>query len=195
MPWANDGGGEWNATRCSPLANDPNQVGELCMVEGSGTSGIDDCDLGLVCWQVDPETNIGVCHSMCGSEPPFCEPPLVCGEVEIAPMCIEPCDPLDPASCPEGQACGFFMSTVLVCQPAPEGSAEGTPCDAAMVCEPGTLCSYDAALDCGNGVGQGCCAVPCDLGDPVACVDPEICVPWFPLPPPPELAYLGVCAP
>jgi hypothetical protein len=195
MPWANDGGDEWNATRCSPIADAPTQAGELCTVEGSGTSGIDDCDLGLVCWQVDPETNMGVCHAMCGLELPDCEPSLVCGGDDFVPLCIEPCDPLDPASCPAGQACAFFLGTALVCQPELDGAAEGMPCDAAIVCDAGTLCSYDAALDCGNGVGQGCCAVPCDVNDPGACAGLEICVPWFPLPPPPELAYLGICAP
>ena len=76
MPWANDGGDEWNATRCSPIADVPTQVGELCMVEGSGTSGIDDCDQGLVCWQVDPDTNVGVCHALCEPGLPGCESPL-----------------------------------------------------------------------------------------------------------------------
>ena len=66
MPWANDGGDEWNGTRCSPIAKDPGPLGGPCLAEGSGTSGIDDCDLGLVCWQVDPKTNQGVCHAMCG---------------------------------------------------------------------------------------------------------------------------------
>ena len=34
--WANDGGGAWNATRCVPVDDDPDQVGEACNVEGSG---------------------------------------------------------------------------------------------------------------------------------------------------------------
>ncbi len=28
MPWANDGGGSWNATRCSPLDPNPSAVGD-----------------------------------------------------------------------------------------------------------------------------------------------------------------------
>jgi hypothetical protein len=50
MPWANDGGGSWNATRCTPLAEDPRQPGEPCTVEGSGVSGRDDCDIRAMCW-------------------------------------------------------------------------------------------------------------------------------------------------
>src|SRR5262245_46725118 len=30
MPWANDGGSEWNATRCSPLDPDPAHPGDQC---------------------------------------------------------------------------------------------------------------------------------------------------------------------
>jgi len=194
MPWANDGGTDWNSTRCSPIADNPTQAGDVCLVEGSGWSGIDDCDLGLVCWQVDPQTNQGICHPLCtfdGAQH-VCETPLACTEVDVMRICIQPCDPLDAASCPEGLACAF-MGSSLVCQ-AEGPTTAGMPCDAATVCEAGTLCSYDAALDCGNGVGQGCCAVPCDVNDPVACTEPEVCVPWFPLPAPPALAYLGVCA-
>ena len=195
MPWANDGGTEWNSTRCSPIAEGPGQPADVCLVEGSATSGIDDCDLGLVCWQVDPKTNQGVCHALCGPGG-TCEGALACAAHDFVPLCVEPCDPLDPASCPAGSACGFFMGTELVCTLAPEGSAAaGEPCDPSTACTAGTLCSHDPALDCGNGPGVGCCATPCDVDDPAACMGPEICVPWFPFRPPPELAYLGVCAP
>ena len=47
MPWANDGGNSWNATRCSPLDPNPGQPGDACTVEGCGVSGIDNCDIGL----------------------------------------------------------------------------------------------------------------------------------------------------
>jgi hypothetical protein len=70
----------------------------------------------------------------------------------------------------------------------------GQPCGPMLACEPGTLCSYDPAVSCGNELGMGCCAVPCDVNDPMACTGMEVCVPWFPLRPPPELAHLGVCA-
>ena len=56
MPWASDGGNSWNATRCVPIAPDPNAPGEPCTVEGSGVSGLDDCDGTSMCWDVDPDT-------------------------------------------------------------------------------------------------------------------------------------------
>ncbi len=36
MPWANDGGNTWNATRCTPIDDDPRSVGEPCTVVESG---------------------------------------------------------------------------------------------------------------------------------------------------------------
>ena len=75
MPWADDGGGVWNSTRCVPIAPDPRQPGERCTVEESPSSGIDDCAAHSLCWFVDPATNVGVCIAMCsGTEAnPTCE--------------------------------------------------------------------------------------------------------------------------
>jgi hypothetical protein len=196
MPWANDGGDAWNAWRCSPVFDDPGAPGEPCTVEGSGTSGIDDCDVDTICWQVDPMTNQGVCHAICEATGGMftCAEPFECTLLDGGvPLCVQTCDPLTP-SCPAGQACAF-MGADLVCQPVlGEAAALGEPCGPALACEPGTLCSFDPVISCGNAPGMGCCAQPCDVNDPVACTEPEICVPWFPLRPPPELAYLGVCA-
>jgi Mg-chelatase subunit ChlD len=74
VPWANDGGGEWNATRCSPIADDPAAAGKPCTVEGGPTSGIDDCSQGSLCWDVD-RTNEGTCVSMCTGDAsnPMCQ--------------------------------------------------------------------------------------------------------------------------
>ena len=64
VPWANDGGSEWNATRCSPVADDPGAPGDPCTVQGGPTSGIDDCDQQAYCWDVDP-ANQGTCVAIC----------------------------------------------------------------------------------------------------------------------------------
>lgn len=198
MPWANDGGAAWNAFRCSPIANEPNAPGEPCTVEGSQWSGIDDCEEDAICWQVDPRTNEGVCHAACsvfddGSI--VCPDPLACAIFDAGvPLCVQSCEPLTP-SCPQGQTCTFTFGG-LACQPVLGDSvAEGQPCGPEVACELGTLCSYEPTLDCTDEPGVGCCAEPCDLDDPAACDGTEICVPWFPIDPPPDLAYLGVCAP
>lgn len=106
QPWANDGGASWNATRCSPVAEQPNAVGEPCLVESSPVSGIDDCGVGALCWVVDAEALTGVCVAQCsGTEAaPVCEGDLACAVVApgIAAVCVETCDPGAPACTGEG---------------------------------------------------------------------------------------------
>ncbi|MBL8948932.1 MAG: hypothetical protein JNK45_37515, partial [Myxococcales bacterium] len=109
MPWANDGGSSWNATRCSPLEPDAGGPGEPCTVEGSGVSGIDDCELGAMCWNVDPETNMGGCVAFCiGDEAnPLCA--NECDQCNIGGdsvliLCLPQCDPI-AQDCGEGLGC------------------------------------------------------------------------------------------
>ncbi|MCA9704283.1 MAG: hypothetical protein KDK70_00340 [Myxococcales bacterium] len=109
MPWANDGGPVHNATRCAPVDPDPVSTGEVCTVEGSGFSGIDDCALGQMCLGVDEVTLEGRCVELCGGSEaaPTCDTPgSACTLVFQLPLplCLVPCDPLDPM-CPEGHAC------------------------------------------------------------------------------------------
>jgi Mg-chelatase subunit ChlD len=91
MPWANDGGTEWNATRCSPIADDAVPTGKPCMVEGGPTSGIDDCSAGALCWNVDP-SNAGTCVPMCqGDESnPMCATDQWCyvGDEASVAVCL-----------------------------------------------------------------------------------------------------------
>lgn len=118
-PWANDGGTEQNATRCAPVAMDPAQPGDACAVEGSGVSGIDDCDVAVLCYEVDEKSLEGTCVQMCqGSEAEpqcpegtwcsimnegvlsLCLPDELCVEDEVCQcMCGDAVDP----DCEEGQ--------------------------------------------------------------------------------------------
>lgn len=183
MAWVDDGGDQWNAARCTPLDPDPNQLGEACMVEGSGFSGIDDCDVGLMCWNVDAE-NAGVCAALCtGAEAnPGCPGALQCSMItEALPLCVDGCDPL-AQDCGDGQACapevgGFF------CAPAgPAGPGEACAVDA---CAAGSVCiDGAAALDCSD---LACCASYCDPIAPV-CPQGATCVPLDDAP------DIGVCA-
>ncbi|HWB82427.1 MAG TPA: von Willebrand factor type A domain-containing protein [Nannocystaceae bacterium] len=79
MPWANDGGPEWNATRCSPLDPMADAPGDQCSVEGSGVSGIDSCEIDAMCWDPNRELQ-GTCISFCeGNEAnPICPPDQWC---------------------------------------------------------------------------------------------------------------------
>jgi hypothetical protein len=69
MAYANDGSGEWNANGCFPVVDEPDQLDEVCEVIEFGTSGLDTCDAGLMCWDVDLETNVGVCVAQCAGTP------------------------------------------------------------------------------------------------------------------------------
>ena len=56
-------------------------------------SGIDDCDLGSMCWDVDPETNMGTCVPLCTgtwAEPTCEDPGLQCSVIEpgVLAVCV-----------------------------------------------------------------------------------------------------------
>lgn len=79
-PWANDGGEALNATRCRSIDPSPDNIGEACTVEGSLSSGVDSCDLGSLCRDVDPRTSEGACVPICAGTPeaPLCPDGLNC---------------------------------------------------------------------------------------------------------------------
>ena len=206
MPWANDGGNSWNATRCSPLDPTPGQPGDACTVEGSGVSGIDDCDLGTMCWGVDPETNQGVCVDFCeGSEAnPLCEDPgnecFVSNEGVLI-LCLPPCDPLFQG-CGEGEACYPTVDQAFfACMPhgSPDAGLHGDPCEFPNACDPGLFCADpDTVSGCMGAFG--CCTEFCDVtaGDPdAACsgaANGETCTPWYARgSAPPGLGHVGAC--
>ena len=189
MPWANDGGGAWNATRCSPLDPNPAQIGDECTVEGSGVSGIDNCDLGSMCWDVDPETNMGTCVAFrMGSEAaPVCEDPatscVIANEGTLI-LCLPSCDPL-LQDCSEGQAC-YPIDDAFACAPDVSGEMglHGDACEFINVCDPGNFCADAAGVpDCAG--SSGCCAAFCDLSDPDASMNcpgaagGEECTAWY----------------
>jgi hypothetical protein len=183
MPWANDGGMQWNATRCSPIAPSPGQAGDPCTMEGSPFSGIDDCDIGLMCFHVDPNTLEGVCVAMCeGSEnSPVCsDPSLTCtiaNEGTII-LCLQPCDPL-AQDCPDGLSCQAGPDQFVCVRPG-EGVV-GDPCSLFVDCDPGLSCVPLSTAMC-DGL---CCTEACDPVSPM-CTQPEqTCLP---------LGDAGVCS-
>ncbi len=188
MPWANDGGSSWNATKCSPVDPNPNQVGDPCTVEGSGVSGIDSCDEAMMCWDVDSDTGMGVCVAFCtGSEaaPQCADAGSSCNirNDGVLILCLPGCDPL-LQDCPSTQEClpnsdgqGFHC--------VPDGSGDagvaGDPCEYGNSCDPGLYCeSADLVSGCTG--ASGCCAPFCDLTDSNACAGVAggvSCVPWY----------------
>lgn len=197
VPWANDGGDAWNATRCAPVAEDPAGVGEPCVAEGSPTSGLDDCALGLLCFAVDPRTLQGTCAALCnGDEPDACGDDAVCVDYDyFAPhVCLPRCDPTDPTACPADEGCRPIGSDAL-CVPTvtlPEGldcSVDGQHCAIEEACWPA-----DELASCGQ---AECCTPWCDLSAPdpdlpCSAVPGEVCRP-FSATPPAGHEHVGVC--
>jgi hypothetical protein len=169
MPWAQHADASWNATRCTPVAANPREPGDSCVAEGGGVSGVDDCALGAMCWDVDDDGE-GTCVALCSGSPdaPVCEADghgcsISNGGVLI--LCMPYCDPL-MQDCPEGDACypetrGFFCSP----DASEELGAFGDPCAYLNVCDPGLWCAPRSDVPgCEN--DDGCCSAICDVADP-----------------------------
>ena len=201
MPWANDGGNSWNATRCSPLDDNPGQIGDACSVEGSGVSGIDTCDSRSMCYYVDPETNEGICVGFCegSQQAPTCDTGYICTIVNdgVLTLCRPECDPI-LQDCDGSAAClpasGSEGFTCIIDASGDEAGAFGDPCEYINACDPGLFCANpDAVPGC---VGNGCCSEFCDLTDNPTCTgtDQE-CIAWFEEgATPPGLEHVGACA-
>jgi len=182
MPWANDGGASWNATRCTPLADEPGDVGEPCTAEGSFVSGIDTCERSALCVGSDLELLEGVCVEMCSGSPeaPVCDDTAngTCvGADGVRPLCLPVCDPFVDG-CDEGYACAPATGPW---ECTPEGDVPlGEPCDDANACTSAGVCTPADAL-CPEG-SAGCCASLCDLsaGAPdLECADGQTCIPFY----------------
>jgi hypothetical protein len=201
MPWASDGGGSWDATRCSPLDPDPNAVGDPCSVEGSGVSGIDDCDIGAMCWDVDAETNMGTCIEMCSCAEnfPVCNTPNTQCAISndgVLILCLPVCNPLDEAACPDGQGC-YGVGDSFQCAPDASGQigAVGDECNFINACDPGTFCADSGSVPGCDAGAIGCCSAFCSLGDDGDCLEGQVCAPWFEQGQAPDecLGTIGAC--
>lgn len=198
VPWANDGGTQWNASRCSPIPDAPARVGEPCTVEGSTTSGIDDCEAGSMCWDVEPQTGIGTCVAFCGGSEanPLCDGDAGCfhNYEGFVLVCVPECDPLMPA-CALGSTCVPSLEDRFYCVPAElAASSYGDPCSETPGCGSGLSC-MDATGNpsCGD---ETCCTALCDLSAP-SCPDELLgqqCLPYFDRgAAPPGREQLGYC--
>lgn len=197
VPWANDGGDTWNATRCSELHEDPAGLGDPCVAEDSPVSGFDSCDLGLLCFDVDPRTLQGTCTALCNPyDETSCGPDEVCVDYDyFAPfVCLPRCDPFDPGTCAADETCRQIDGDLL-CVPdvvLPQGLDCGVD---DQHCAPDQACQPDAEL--GNCTEPECCSLFCDLSAPspdLPCfaMPAELCRPFFDEPPP-GYEHVGVC--
>lgn len=184
MPYANDGIQTWHATRCSPIAPDPRARGESCTVQGA-YSGIDDCELHTMCWNVDPASGTGVCVAMCGGteENPNCEnncESCIVPSDGVQALCIVPCDPLVPATCDEDYVCVPSANASFHCR-AQSGDHDGVgaACGHFRDCDPGLFCAEAGSVP--SCEGPRCCAPYCNPAAADTCdalLPGTTCVPW-----------------
>lgn len=202
MPYADNGGNAWNATKCVDVQDNPNQAGDECTVDGSAVSGLDSCDLGVMCWDVDPNTQIGVCVALCGGsvEAPTCDTEHSCfvSNDGVLNLCLLTCDPLaqdcpgDDLCIPNPQGQGEFA---CVLDASGEEGQAFDPCEFINACDPGLFCANPANGSECDSQAIGCCLPFCDLADPGPCpgVQQE-CLAWYAEgAAPPGLENTGFC--
>ena len=191
----------WNANKCVP-ATGSGQEGDSCDIEGGKYTGMDNCDVGLICLQTDDDGKGGACVSFCESGMTCANPDAQCAVYNDGslPICLVTCDPL-LQDCPAGQGCyaaaggGAFICFKFSGMPG-EG-LQGDECNYVNACSPGTACLTPDSVS-GCGAQGGCCSPYCDLTDPNAdagCQQGEMCVAWFEMGmAPPGFEDVGVCA-
>ncbi len=180
-PYSNDGDVSLDDTRCVPVLPDPAGIGETCT---PSASGLDECDVGQLCWNFDPETQQGECIELCGGSPeePVClqQPEAVCiiSADGVVTPCLLPCDPLGD-DCDAGELC-VPAGPSFICAPdaAPDTGALGEPCEFINVCDPGLGCLAPVEGVCDEPLGAGCCLPYCSLSAP-GCPEGLGCLPWW----------------
>ena len=199
--FANDGGGAWNALGCFPVLGF-GQTGDACEVSGSGTSGHDTCDVGLICLGADTNTGLGTCISMCegtAADPSCADPEAQCiiSNEDTLNLCLPRCNPLAP-DCPADQYCQP-IDDAFVCFPSSQTAGEGgpgDPCTSINACIDGTACVHPGAYGASCAGDSWCCTPYCEVGGPEVCPESEqSCIPWFDEGTAPAgLETLGVCS-
>lgn len=182
-PWGLDG--TWTDARCVGLNDQPVPVGGTCITIDTPTSGIDNCELGAMCWDVDASTMMGTCVELCSGSvaSPVCSGDgTVCALANsgLLPLCLASCDPLEQ-DCPSGEGC-YPVEGVVACAPTvADDTAPGDACNSINACAAGQAC-----VNGGGGCDPtaGCCGSFCDLSRPHCPVD-QTCL---------EIAGIGVCA-
>ena len=193
-PYATDEGGAWDANQCTPVGD--GTMGGPCIAMKSATSGYDTCGPGAICWDVDPDTLVGVCYAMCMGSPntPICPVNSACSMTNggTVNVCLGTCDPLQ-LDCAEGQVCVPDGGDQFLCF-ADAGSVPlHESCSYINECAPGTMCAEAGKNSECDAQVANCCTAYCDLTAP-DCVGGLACQPYFPMgTAPPGLEDLGLC--
>lgn len=176
--WASDGGTSWNATKCVEVARDPAKVGEPCVAE-DGLNGVDNCDIGAMCWGVDANGD-GECIGLCTGDEnnPTCPDGFQCKFGSTLALCIPECDPL-AQDCSAGNTC-VPEGDAYLCVIDPEGASGGLhdPCEFVNQCDIGLFCDLPTAASECQQDQAGCCQPYCDLDKPNPCTGAaQQCIP------------------
>ena len=193
-PWASPDG-TWMGNKCVQIHGD-GTAGEPCTAEGEGLTGVDDCALGHLCWNVDM-LGQGKCYALCTgtSATPVCAEGFACLGMDIIWLCLRKCDPL-LQDCPNSEVC-VNVNEEFVCEPDASGD-EGQfndPCEYVNACDSGLVCSLSikTSAACNQQI-DGCCTPFCMIPDG-PCPNPDqSCVPWHGFEPPPGEEDIGQCA-
>jgi hypothetical protein len=176
----------------------PAQLGDPCFVVGNGVSGIDNCDIGLFCWDTFGD-NQGYCTAHCTGpvEDPTCPQGFDCALYAVGfSLCYETCNPLLQSCSLESNICGFNGSTFLCSGPSGEDIAAHGACTFYHSCAPGLACVPSvAAIECDPSI-FACCEPFCDTTLPNTCPgQDQTCIPWYdPGDAPPGLESVGLCS-
>jgi hypothetical protein len=197
--FSSDGDSSWDALQCVPVPPNPGQIGDVCTSEGVD-SGVDSCGLGLMCWDIDKDTEQGHCVAFCTGTPdmPVCDSGSTCviANQGVLSLCLPACNPLlqdcqdDDLCIPNPNNDQEFTCIFPGGEPVPEFGA----CEFANSCAPGLAClGPELAVECDQN-SPGCCAAFCDVTNPMCTGMNQECVGWFEMGMDfPGLENLGVC--
>jgi hypothetical protein len=171
---------------------------------GDALSGLDDCDLAMVCWNVDDQGH-GICIGLAEGPPdsPTCADPTtilsLCQDCLFG-YCLPGCNPL-LADCPDGKVCipvtNNDVGFACVLDASGDAGQVNDPCSFVNGCDPGLVCqSPSTASSTCDPQASGCCQPYCTFPDS-PCPNPDQqCVQWFDpmLPVPPGGEDIGACA-
>lgn len=191
--WAPDGGVVRDGTRCVGVFEHAHPEGDPC--HGDWVTGVDTCDVGTFCWDMDPETQLGLCVAFCvGSDSaPTCEDPnKTCNFNKQFAVCLEECDPV-LNDCPVGCGC-YPVEEGFQCVPDASGDegAYGDTCEFINACDAGLFCGSAHSVVCDTDGASACCGSFCDVTAP-ECPPGLECTPWFEGGAPPPHENVGFC--
>jgi hypothetical protein len=178
VPYASSGT-VWDANMCVPVTGD-GAIGDTCISAGI-VEATDDCGLDSICWDVMDIDGVltGVCTPFCAgtADVPICDPGSSCmiasdGSITL---CIPTCDPLIQ-DCGDALGC-YFTGSDFNCVFTTSNIPMGEPCGYINDCAPGNFCADATSLAVCD--GSACCALFCNLVDPLCLLAQTECVAFF----------------